>query len=167
MNLYLLRHGLAGKAVEPRGSGDSERPLTREGKLKMRRIAKGIKALGLSFDVILSSSYTRARQTAEIVADALKVRKRLVFSETLTPDGSSKDLVELLMGVDPARSEVLLVGHEPYMSEIISLLVSGERGLDVEMKKGGICKISAESLRHGRCAKLEWLLTPKQLALMG
>ncbi len=60
----------------------------------------------------------------------------------------------------------MLVGHEPYLSTLISLLLSGDGGLQVEMKKGGLCKLSVESLKHGRCAKLEWLLTPRQMRLM-
>jgi len=60
----------------------------------------------------------------------------------------------------------LLVGHEPYLSELISLLVAGDSSLCVVMKKGGLCKLSVETLKHGRCACLEWLLTPKQMALM-
>ena len=62
---------------------------------------------------------------------------------------------------------MLLVGHEPYLSGLISLLVSGEATCAVVMKKGGLCKLSIESLKPGRCAALEWLLTPKQMGLMG
>ena len=61
---------------------------------------------------------------------------------------------------------VLLVGHEPDLSGLISLLVAGDTASAVVMKKGGLCKLSTESLKHGRCAALAWLLTPKQMALM-
>jgi phosphohistidine phosphatase SixA len=61
---------------------------------------------------------------------------------------------------------VLLVGHEPYLSGLVSLLASGGATLTVVMKKGGLCKLTTGSLIHGRCATLEWLLTPKQMALM-
>ena len=75
-------------------------------------------------------------------------------------------LVELLNHLQPTPESVLLVGHEPYLSGLISLLVSGEGTLSVVMKKAGLCKLTTESLKHGRCASLEWLLTPKQMALM-
>src|SRR5258708_7959635 len=65
-----------------------------------------------------------------------------------------------------APGEVLLVGHEPNLSELISLLVSGDARLSITMKKGGLCKVSAEILAARRCASLEWLLTPKQMGLM-
>ena len=124
-------------------------------------------ALELSFDLILSSPYLRARQTAEIVAEVLKARKKLELSEFLTPGGSTKKLVELLRHRHPPPESVLLVGHEPYLSGLISLLVSGRESIAVTMKKGGLCMLSTEELAHGRCAGLEWLLTPKQMGLMG
>jgi phosphohistidine phosphatase len=166
MNLYILRHGLAEELDPRRFAKDSDRPLTSEGERKMWKIAEAIGALGVSFDVILFSPYVRARQTAEIVAEALGLRKRLEASEALTPAGSIKDLVTSINERKPRCEEVLLVGHEPYLSELISLLVSGEVGFSVVMKKGGLCKLSTNHLAHGRCATLEWLLAPKQMALM-
>ena len=121
----------------------------------------------MSFDLILSSPYVRARQTAEIVAEAFNARKNLECTETLAPSGEPKKLLKRVANVSPAPEDVLLVGHEPYLSELVSLLVSGERGSSVVMKKGGLCKLEVNSLRAGRCASLAWLLTPKQMSLMG
>ena len=166
MNLYVLRHGIAVEPGTPGYERDADRPLTPEGERKLWRIAEAMEALELSFDLILSSPYLRALQTAEIVAKALKGRKKVELSESLTPGGSTKKLVELLNRVQPSPESVLLVGHEPYLSGLISLLVSGDAGFAVVMKKGGLCKLSTESLKPGRCAALEWLLTPKQMALM-
>jgi phosphohistidine phosphatase len=166
MNLYVLRHGIAVEPGTPGYERDADRPLTPEGERKLRQIAEAMEALELSFDLILSSPYLRALQTAEIVAKALKGRKKVELSESLTPGGSTRKLVELLNRVQPSPESVLLVGHEPYLSGLISLLVSGDAGFAVVMKKGGLCKLSTESLKPGRCAALEWLLTPKQMALM-
>jgi phosphohistidine phosphatase len=166
MNLFILRHGIA---VEPGTHGyekDADRPLTPEGERKLLQIAEAMEALDLTFDLILSSPYVRARQTAEIVTEALRVRKRLELSDNLAPGGSPKKLVELLNRLQPRPENVLLVGHEPYLSGLIALLVSGAAILPVVMKKGGLCKLTTGSLIHGRCATLEWLLTPKQMALM-
>ena len=166
MKLYILRHGIA---VEPGTSGyenDADRPITPEGERKLRQIGEAMEALELSFDLILSSPYLRARQTAEVVAEVLKAGKKLELSEVLTPGGSTKKLVELLNRQAPRPESVLLVGHEPYLSGLISLLVSGKEAFTVVMKKGGLCKLSTDSLKHGHCATLEWLLTPKQMALM-
>src|SRR5438105_102208 len=157
MNLYILRHGLA---VEPEAGSyenDAARPLTPKGKRKLKRIGRAMKALELSFDLILSSPYVRARQTAEIVAEALKAAKRLEFSSMLTPDGSPKKLITYLQAEQGASEDVLLVGHEPYLSSLIALLISDHASARVELKKGALCKMAAESLKAGRCATLEWL----------
>ena len=166
MDLYILRHGIAVEPGTPGYETDADRPLTPEGERKLRQIADAMRALELSFDLILSSPYLRARQTAEIVAAALGARKRLEMSDALTPSGSIKKLVELLKRREPSPESVLLVGHEPYLSELISLLLSGKESFAVVMKKGGLCKLTTESLKPGRCATLQWLLTPKQMALM-
>ena len=166
MNLFILRHGIA---VEPGTHGyekDADRPLTPEGERKLLQIAEAMEALDLTFDLILSSPYLRARQTAEIVAEALKARKRLEFFDSLAPGGSTMKLVELLNCLAPPPQNVLLVGHEPYLSGLVSLLASGGATLTVVMKKGGLCKLTTGLLTHSRCATLEWLLTPKQMALM-
>src|SRR5437773_9830278 len=166
MNLYVLRHGLAvdhGAAGYP---NDKDRPLTPKGKRKLRKIANAMEALKLQFDLILSSPYTRARQTAEIVAECLSQRRKLEFSEDLVPSGSAEDLIQYLNRLKSRAEDIMLVGHEPYLSSLISLLVSGDSDCRVVMKKGGLCKLSAEALKHGRCAALEWLLTPKQLSFM-
>jgi phosphohistidine phosphatase len=166
MNLYILRHGIAVEPGSPGYAKDADRALTPEGERKLRRITEAMEALDLSFDLILSSPYLRARQTAEIVAEAHKARKRLDYSDSLTPGGSTKKLVEYLDRLQPPPDSVLLVGHEPYLSGLVSLLVTGNESFCLVLKKGGLCKLAAESLKHGRCATLEWLLTPKQMALM-
>jgi phosphohistidine phosphatase len=166
MKLYILRHGIA---VE-RGAGsyakDSDRPLTPKGERKLWKIAEAMEALGIKFDLILSSPYTRARQTAEIVAKAFNTRKKLEFTDNLTPAGSFKKLVDFIKDLSSSPKSILLVGHEPYLSQFISLLVGGDQALSITLKKGGLCKLSSQSLKAGHCATLDWLMTPKQMALM-
>jgi len=167
MNLYLLRHGLA---VEPgtRGySRDADRPLTPKGEGKLLKIADAMKALGLQFDRVLFSPYVRARGTAVIIAKELGLEKILQKCDALTPGGSLREVVDVLNHLKPAAENVLLVGHEPSMSELAALLTSGETTVSITLRKGGLCKLTAETLRPGRCASLEWLLTPKQMNLMG
>jgi phosphohistidine phosphatase len=166
VNLYLLRHGIAVDPGTPGYENDSERPLIPKGERRLREAAAAMKKLELSFDLILSSPFTRAKQTAEIVAEELKLKKRLEFSDELAPGGSSKALIQKLNELKPAPENILLVGHEPGLSRLISLLVSGGTDAAIEMKKGGLCKLEASELQHGHCAKLAWLLTPAQLELM-
>lgn len=166
MNLYLLRHGIAVEHGAPGYPKDADRPLTPEGERKLEQIAEAMEALDLNFDVILSSPYVRARQTAEIIAEAFNARKKLEFSNSLACGGDTKELVDYLKRLQPMPQNVLLVGHEPYLSGLVSLLVAGTESCCVVLKKGGLCKLFIESLKHGRCAALAWLLTPKQMALM-
>jgi phosphohistidine phosphatase len=167
MNLFVLRHGIAADLDTVGLANDAYRPLTPEGERKVSQIAEAMGKLELSFDLMLSSPYLRARRTAEIVAERLGARTKLELSDLLTPGGSTKRLVELLNRAQPSPESVLLVGHEPYLSELISLLVAGKETFGVIMKKGGLCRLTIESLKHGRCAALQWLLTPKQMLLMG
>ncbi len=167
MELYILRHAMAEAAPNPPSGGDSRRRLTAEGAEKMRRAAKGIKTLKLSFDLILSSPYLRAKETAEIVADVLHADRRLEMTSLLQPDGNLKEFIEELKKKHSDKKSVLLVGHEPGLSRLISVLISGGTQASIEMKKGALCKLNAESLEHGRCAALEWLMTNRQLRRLG
>ena len=160
MNLFLLRHGLAAERNIPGFQRDSDRPLTPEGRKKTAGLAAGLKHLHLSFDLIITSPYVRARQTAEVVAQILKLRKQVELSKDLTPGSSPRPLIEQLRSGRP-MDDVLLVGHEPDLSRLISVLVTGKHGLALELKKGGLCKLEIGILRYGRCATLQWLVTPK------
>jgi len=166
MDLYFLRHGIAVDQGTAGYRKDSERPLTDKGEAKTWQTAKALGALEVSFDLVLSSPYVRARQTAEIIAQALKLKKKLQLIDTLKPGGDSRVLVRVLTGLASAPESVLLVGHEPDLSQLVSLLVSGDKGMGLVFKKGGLCKVGTDGLKHGQCGALEWLLTPKQMDLM-
>lgn len=162
MELYLLRHGIAVDHGTP-GYKESERPLTDEGFEKMEAIAAAIKKLKLSFDVILSSPYTRARQTAEVVARELDLMKKLEFTDHLIPSANPKRLIEEIRKNYSKAESLLLAGHEPFLSQFIAALVSGDLDSLFNMRKGGLCKLSVGALAYGKCAMLEWLMTPKQM----
>jgi phosphohistidine phosphatase len=166
MNIYLLRHGLA---VEPGTADygrDSERWLTPKGERKLWKSTQAMAGLDLTFDLILSSPLVRARQTADIVAEAFGARKKIELCDALSPGGRARQVVQRINHAQPEPENVLLVGHEPDLGHLVSLLVFGQPGGAVLMKKGGLCKLSVVALKHGRCATLEWLLTPKQMELM-
>ena len=166
MELYLLRHGIA---VEPGTGGfedDFSRPLTPKGRRQLRKSVGAIKKLAKKFDLILSSPLARAKQTAEIVAKELKLKKRLRFTNALAPGGAVSILMRQLEREKPLPEKILLVGHEPDMSRLVSLLTTGNLQLQMDFKKGALCKLEAEKLQDGQCAKLVWLLTPKQMKTM-
>jgi phosphohistidine phosphatase len=166
MELFILRHGLAGEAGDPRYPDDSQRPLTAEGKRKMHQAALGMKAMGLEFDAAFTSPYLRARQTAEIVCKQLGCQDVLRQTNQLAPGGSLRALIAELSEL-PRESRVMLAGHEPLLSGLVSFLVSGDHGCHIEMKKGAMCKLEVGSVKYGRCAVLNWLMTGKQMAMAG
>src|ERR1700733_1099984 len=129
MNIFILRHGIAVERGTKGYEKDSERPLTAKGKRQLRKSAGAMRRMKLRFDLILSSPYERARRTAEIVADELKLKKRLKFSDLLKYDNDPIDLIAHLAELNPAPKELLLIGHEPYLSRLISRLVSGDESM--------------------------------------
>lgn len=163
MNLFILRHGIAVEPGSPGMTSDADRILSVEGKKKMKAIARGMKVLDLAFDLILSSPYARARETAEIVAHEFGLEGALEFSPLLAVGGDGAALVAELAARGRDLESILLVGHEPQLSRLISHLLSGNSGLSITMKKGGLCKLDAPRLRWARTASLEWLLGPSQL----
>lgn len=166
MELYFLRHGIAVERGTPGYEDDSTRPLTPKGERRMSLAVKGYKRMGLSFDLILSSPYIRARRTAEIVAEGLKLEDKLKFSASLQYERDPEGAVEEVARKHGSLDSVLLVGHEPFMSRCISMLVSGKPDMSLVLRKGGLCKLSVEKLKYGKCASLEWLVRPRQLLLM-
>ncbi len=166
MNIFILRHGIAVERGTKGYENDSGRPLTPKGKRQLRKSAAAMKKMKLRFDLILSSPYERARHTAEIVAGELKLKKRLKFSNTLRYEGDPETLIAEITGLKSAPKDLLLVGHEPYLSRLVSLLISGDHESDMDLKKGGLCKLEVEKLLVGKCARLAWLLTPKQMKEM-
>lgn len=166
MNLYLLRHAIAVERGTPGYEIDSTRPLTPDGARKMHSIAEGMVRLKVDPDAIISSPYLRSRQTADIVAQAFRLRRPVELHDALSPGGDQARLLADLSGMAANRANVLLVGHEPDLSELVSTLVAGSLDVSLDIRKGGLCLLSAASLHYGQCATLKWLLTPKQLTLL-
>lgn len=167
MEIYILRHAIAETAPNPPSGGDSKRRLTAEGADKMRRAARGMKALDLAFDLIISSPYPRAKETAEIVAEVLPAGKRVEVSALLQPEGDLKEFIGELKRKHGDKEQVLIVGHEPGLSRLISVLTSGHARTSIELKKGALCKLTVATLEYDRCATLEWLLTSRQMRRLG
>jgi len=163
MELYLLRHAKAVPLDPRRFKTDAERPLTPEGEERMERLAEAMLALDLDFSLILSSPFPRARKTAEIVAKTFGIERRLKFTEHLAIPGNSAALIRSIADHYSHRRSILLVGHEPQLSELGGVLISGKPGVGLVMKKAGLAKLEIAKLTFGKCATLEWLLTPRLL----
>lgn len=161
MEICLVRHAIAVERGTAGYDDDRARPLTRQGRERMREAAAGLKRL-LEPEVILTSPVLRARQTAEILSDAFKAPIREC-------DGlGTGDHERVLQALGATKeSRVVLVGHEPWMSELLAVLVSGGAdGIAAEFKKGAAAFVScAGAPRPGSCL-LQWLMQPAALRRM-
>lgn len=165
MRLYVVRHGVA----EDRTSSglDRDRRLTAEGRDRMRRAARGLALLGVRVDTLLTSPLPRARQTAEILATEVP---GLPAPQQLAALATGTGPVELLRQLR-LRGDVealMVVGHEPTLSGLIALLLTGSPdGAAIPMKKGGVALLELGRLApHGE-ASLRWLLAPGVLRRLG
>jgi phosphohistidine phosphatase len=165
MRIYLIRHSNAVELGTEHHDDDSQRPLTDEGCEKMEGITSALKGLGMKPDLIVSSPYVRAKQTAEILAKGLKYRKDVEVNEALVPLGEAEVIVAEI-NEKYLVEELVLVGHEPSLSTLIGTLTAGNPEMEITMKKGGVCCLLADDLRIVRKATLEWLLTPKILSAL-
>ena len=159
MDLFILRHGEAGKRSATARS-DLQRPLTVTGKQEIEEIVKAFVKLGLEFDYVYTSPLLRCKQTAEIVMTYMKNRNKVEELNELRPEGNKLELYNKLSKLKQ-NSSVLLVGHEPYLSELIGDAIGGASRID--LKKGGLARIRTISLQPKIQGELRWLLTPKHM----
>jgi phosphohistidine phosphatase len=158
-SLYLIRHGIA----EERGPAypiDDERPLTEEGIRRLEQSVKGLHALDVTLDRVLTSPLVRARQTAEIVAAGLACREPLLVVDALRPGARFEALMAALERLGRERA-IALVGHEPSMGEFGARLIGAARPL--LFKKGTVCRIDADTIPPVGAGTLQWLLPPRAL----
>lgn len=162
VQLVLVRHAIA----EERGVAwpdDEQRPLSRDGVRKWRPAARGLARLVGPVDTLLTSPLLRACQTAEVLAGALTPSPRLSLFEALRPDAGPATAVSALRA-RPLSGTVVLVGHEPMLSEFAAALLHLQGPL--EFRKGGAMMLTTLGFGRRGPARLEWFVTPKQLRLM-
>jgi phosphohistidine phosphatase len=151
--LWFLRHGEA----EPHGARpDPERRLTARGEEQSRAAGRALAALGLKFQLVVTSPRVRALDTARLACDALGVEP--VVDEALS-SGFDLDAALELAAAAGQDKRVLFVGHNPDFVEIIGDLTGGT----IELKKGGIAAVR----RHGHRGELIVLMRPREIERIG
>ena len=163
MRLLVVRHAIAEdrEAFARTHHDDSTRPLTPEGRRKMERAALGLKELLPELDLLAASTYKRAIETAEIVAqayDGLTVER----VTELAPGTGADRAVAWLMGRQ-ARGTVAIVGHEPDLSQLVCTLLAGANRPFLELRKGAACLLEFAGPVAKGAATLDWFLGPKHL----
>jgi phosphohistidine phosphatase len=156
MQIYLLRHGIAEDAKP--GHPDAERPLTAEGRDKLRRVLKRARTADLEPSLILSSPYRRAVETAAVAAEVLAYKGETVRTRALVPEASAYDVWEEIRNRKTERA-ILLSSHEPLMSSLAAFLLDSP-ALRVEMKKAALVRIDCDRFGPKPAGVLKWMLTP-------
>lgn len=162
MLLLIVRHGIAVPRGTP-GLADPDRPLTPEGAERFRAAAAGLARLVERPDALLSSPWLRARETAEIAAAAWG---KLDVEEAEVLAGGTFDDQARVLDRYPASATVAIVGHEPWVSDLLGRLVGSGDEDRLTFKKGGAALVEVPGrLREG--GRLLWFLPPKVLRKLG
>jgi len=156
MDIYLLRHASANH-YDP-AKDDDKRPIDKTGEQQSHDVGRALAALDLDLDVLISSPLTRAMQTAEIVAEELGHKAKIVTDKALRPEASYEEF-EGLLTRHKKNKAIMVVGHNPSMTEFLVRMLSGSDAPSfIDFKKGAVAKIEKS---EGQLAVLKWCLTPK------
>jgi phosphohistidine phosphatase len=153
MKLYLVQHAKSASEEQ-----DLQRPLTEEGRRELQKVIKFIEPLKLSVDYLWHSEKRRAIQTAELLAEAIKIKKAKTVREGLGPND---DVARLKDELNTAGGDIMIVGHLPFLNKLASLLLTGCESADtVAFKNAGIVALSSD---EGNKWQINWMVTPEIL----
>lgn len=155
MRIWILRHGQA----EPMAPTDAQRPLTETGRDEAITMARQL--AGEPLDAILASPFVRAQQTAALVQQTIGYTRSIATAAWLTPDDDPRQAVEYLG--ERSETNLLLVSHQPLVSQLVSLLVEGHRRGHYPMPTAGLACVDMDVAACG-LASLSMLLTPADFA---
>ena len=161
MELYIVRHGIAIDREDPKCPADPERFLTDEGVEKSRQVAKGMSKVASVPDLILSSPYLRAFQTAELFAEEMEYSKsKIRKSELLLPGAEPLQLFREL-AKDKDLSSVFVFGHAPHLDDLLATAIGTKHHI-TSLKKAGVAFVELKRLVPPS-GELVWLATAKLL----
>lgn len=162
MDLLVIRHAIAGDRAEWARTGrpDHERPVTADGEKRMRENARALLELVPDLELIATSPFTRAAQTAAIVHEVFE-RTEVVDLPALAHGGEPGEIGRWLAG----RTEdcIAVVGHEPDLGSLVSWFMTGSPAPVVGLKKGGAALLRFDGAPEPGGGDLRWLLPPRVL----
>jgi phosphohistidine phosphatase len=165
VELYLVRHAIAERRDAARWPDDAQRPLTDSGREKFAAVGRGLRRLGVTVDSVLASPYVRAWQTAEILRDEAGWPAPTPCTE-LEPGPQPSATIDILGG--RSESSLALVGHEPHLSSLAALVLTGsDDGVRIDLKKGGVICLSCTYPPAAGAGVLRWSAAPKLLRSLG
>lgn len=160
LTLYLVRHAYADHADASKWPDDSKRPLTEDGIQKFRDAAKGLRRLVPEVDVVLSSGYARAWETAELLHEVAGWPQPHESSalEAGRPPSPAIDVLR-----EREEKSIALVGHEPHLSTLASILCGGGENFHLKLRKGGVAVVRVDGEPAPGSGYLLWAVGPKIL----
>jgi phosphohistidine phosphatase len=160
LTLYLLRH--AKSSWDDESKQDFERPLANRGRKACALIGEVIEEKGIDFDLVLVSTALRTRQTIELVKERAKFRGEVRYDERIY-EATVSQLLEVISQVDNDRKSVLLVGHNPGLEGLLTLLT----GEDVRVTTANLAKIKIKATKWSanlaNKGTLDWIIKPKEI----
>jgi phosphohistidine phosphatase len=165
MEIYVVRHGIAIDRADPKSPPDPERYLTEEGIEKTKRVAAAVAALSSTPDLLLSSPYVRAMQTAEIFATALDYPKPKIRRTDLLLPGAEPTLFFRELAKDKHTSTLFVFGHAPQLDDLIACALGSKHHI-TSLKKAGVALLELKRLSPPN-GQLVWLAPPKLLRRAG
>ncbi|HMK31349.1 MAG TPA: phosphohistidine phosphatase SixA [Terriglobales bacterium] len=156
MILYFLRHASAGQRQLT--GDDDKRPLDKTGIEQCQQMGRMLAALGAEFDAIVTSPLERAARTAALVAQEIEFKGKISIDDALRPEGTYDSFRQLLRRYAKAET-LMVVGHNPNLSEFLSLLISdGSADTSIYLRKGALARVEVEGKG---IPQLNWCVTPK------
>ena len=160
MKLFIVRHAWAAEHGDPRYPDDSLRPLTEEGRERFAAVVKKLAQRCFKPRLVVTSPLVRCVQTAEILAEHVPGKPRIVQREELAPNSDLQGLIKWTAAQD--EEPVAWGGHAPDVGELAAALI-GEGTANIRFAKGAVCAIEFDGeLVPGR-GELNWLATAKLL----
>lgn len=143
MQLFVMRHALAEEAAP--GQDDASRELTDDGERKLRQVVKGLRQLDVDFERVLTSPWRRAARTAELLQPLCE--EEALVTDLLTRTPSS----ELLALIAERNETTIVVGHEPWLGELVAWLAFGDQrhGEALDFKKAGLMWLEGTAIPGG------------------
>ncbi len=165
MRILIIRHAIAESPGEGtyHPANDDMRPLTKQGRSRMRKGALGLKRI-TDIDIIGHSPLVRATQTADILGEVFNDANTVPVPE-LAP-GRGPETVAHWLGFVSRQATVAVVGHEPDLSTLVAWLTTGVAAPFLKLKKGGAVLLNCDQPSGPGCAILQWALTPDQLRIL-
>src|SRR5579883_404071 len=163
MRLYVMRHGPA----EDRSEAVSEfdRQLTAKGREQTGAAARGLAKFRVQLGAIVTSPLVRCMQTAELVAAELTAGREPEAVDALAAGASPGEMLKVIRA--HAEADLMVVGHDPDVSRLVSCLLGGVSQPFVSFSKGGVAALEARGAPEPGACRLLWYLRRKQLALLG